>query len=333
MLRKALASVRMHLSGRIPFARVSDIADDRLPQAARARGRDGYVKVRHLRLHYFDYGGGGEVAVALPGLVQTARAFDAIAPVLVPHVRLLAFDLRGRGESDWASPGSYQINEYLLDLKASLSALGLQKVALIGTSLGGFVAMLYAAANPLKVTRLVLNDCLAGGNLGGIFGAAKRTARAPSEFADLDAAKAWFLAEREGLERLDGHALTSWVSHYLTPTSRGGLGFRCDPVVIRLAETAADNLMRQLGPGMELHREELMWQWIKRLTMPVLLLRGSLSQVVLPSTAARLLRELPSARCVEVAGVGHSPTLYEPEAQAAVGDFFGVPSPLAELRL
>jgi pimeloyl-ACP methyl ester carboxylesterase len=69
---------------------------------------------------------------------------------------------------------------------------------------------------------------------------------------------------------------------------------------------------------------ELAWEQARRLTMPLLILRGALSEVIAHETAERLTRLLPNARCVEVAGVTHSPTLYEEEAQLALREFFGI---------
>src|SRR5262249_25568643 len=62
-------------------------------RASGSRRHDGYVNVGNLKLHHVDYGGTGEVVVALHGFIGTAQAFDHLAPLLVPHVRLIALDL------------------------------------------------------------------------------------------------------------------------------------------------------------------------------------------------------------------------------------------------
>lgn len=286
---------------------------------------DRYVVTRSLRLHYVDYGGDGEVVVALPGWVRTARAFDSIAPVLAPHVHLLALDFRGRGSSDWGPPGQYRIFNYLLDLQHFVNGLGLDKFALIGTSLGGLLAQLYATAHPKRVSRLVLNDWSFGASLEGILRVMKRYTRAPAEFANLDDAKAWFLARRDGLDRLDPETLTRWVSCDLTPTPAGGLRFNCDPALIQPNKEA--RLDTRLGRVVLGSMDSwVAWELVKRLNMPLLILRGGESEVISKASVERLLRILPTATCVEVAGVGHAPTLYEPEAREAVREFFGIPS-------
>jgi pimeloyl-ACP methyl ester carboxylesterase len=287
--------------------------------------RDGYVNVAGLRLHYLDYGGGAEAVVALHGFLQTAHAFDAIVPVLVPHLRLLALDLRGRGDSGWGPLESYDWRHYVMDLRGFLDALGLRRFALIGTSQGGMVAMMYAMAHPNRVTRLVMNDTSLNMNRAGVVRAAQRAAEAPLEFANLEEATAWFLERRDWLARLDAQTLARWVGHYLTPTPTGGLRFKCDPVIRQRARMMRDQVSDQVPWS---HRW-VVWEQARRLTMPLLLLRGARSDVVPRESAWQMVQALPAARWVEVSGVGHAPTLYEPEAQAALREFFGVPSPSA----
>jgi pimeloyl-ACP methyl ester carboxylesterase len=287
---------------------------------------DRYVTVRGLRLHYVDYGGNGPAVVAIPGLIQNAHAFDAIAPLLFPHFQLLSLDLPGRGGSDWGPASCYRFGEYLLDLRAFLNALALSRAALIGTSMGGVIARLYATAHPERVTHLVLNDCAIGGDLAGVYQVATRPARAPQKFANFSEALDWFLSERNGLERLDQNSRRRWVRHFLHEAPGGGLRFNCDPLVIRLAIRGARQLCAAEGSQSLLTRQAVQWEQARRLTMPVLLLRGGLSEVVAPNVVERFIRVVPRARSVEVPGVGHSPTLYEPEAQQALASFFGIDS-------
>jgi len=283
--------------------------------------RDGYVDVPGMRLHYIDYGGDGEAVVALHGLVQNAHAFDGIAPALVPHVRLVALDVRGRGASNWGPPDSYRWCYYLNDLRAFVRALGLTTFSLVGTSMGGALALLYTIAHPQRVTRLVLNDTGLNNDKAGAARVAGRIALAPSDFADLDEAIGWSLRTRKGFNRLPPHAQAAWVSHYLTPTPAGRLRFNCDPVLIRRAKF----IPPQFGPHVRpwSHRK-VVWDQVRRLATPILLVRGELSEVV-PRESAELMAEmLQDTSWAEVPGCGHAPTLYEPEAQAALRKFFRV---------
>jgi pimeloyl-ACP methyl ester carboxylesterase/glyoxylase-like metal-dependent hydrolase (beta-lactamase superfamily II) len=287
--------------------------------------RDGYVTVAGLKLHWLDYGGEGETVVALHGLLQNARAFDAIAPLLVPKFRLVALDLRGRGDSSWGPHDAYQWRYYLFDLNGFLDSLGLERFAVLGTSLGGTLGMIYAMGHANRVTRLVMNDTSLNTNRAGVVRACQKHARAPADFANLEQAIDWFLSHREGLHRLSPPILARWVSHYLTTTPTGALCMKCDPIIIKHAL-----MMQPRVEGVPWSHRWVMWEQARRLTMPFLLLRGELSDVVPVESAREMVKEMANARCVEIPGVGHSPTLYEPEAQAALAEFFGVSVPATE---
>jgi esterase len=282
--------------------------------------KDGYFRVGGLRLHYLDHGGTGEPLVAIHGLLQNAHSFDGIASVLAPRVRLLALDLRGRGDSEWADGDNYKVRHFLIDIYSFIRAMGLTRFALIGTSMGGMLAMLYAMAHPDQVTRLVLNDIALNTSHAGVVRTLRRIASIPMEFATLDEAADWVRQrwERSGKP----HRLTAeqWVNQNIerTPT---GFRLKCDPAIIRQASLVTD----EPGPEGDWSRRRELWSEIHRLTMPVLLLRAGLGDVVLPESAEQTIQALPQARCVEIPGVGHSPTLYEPEAHAALCEFFGVP--------
>ncbi|MGW2279579.1 alpha/beta fold hydrolase [Streptomyces sp. NPDC001770] len=94
--------------------------------------------------------------VLLHALGEDASDWDAVAPVLARHRRVHALDLRGHGRSDW--PGTYSLELMRDDVLGFLDALGLDRVELVGHSLGGIVAYLLAQEHPQRVHRLVLED-------------------------------------------------------------------------------------------------------------------------------------------------------------------------------
>lgn len=87
---------------------------------------------------------------------QDAIDWDPVAPVLARSRRVYALDLRGHGRSDW--PGDYSLELMRADVLRFLDTLGLGRVDLIGHSLGGIVAYLFAEDHPQRVNRLVLED-------------------------------------------------------------------------------------------------------------------------------------------------------------------------------
>jgi 3-oxoadipate enol-lactonase len=94
--------------------------------------------------------------VLLHALGEASSDWATVAAALAPAWRVYAPDLRGHGESDW--PGSYTIDQLTADLAAFIDALGLDRVTLVGHSIGGPPAYLYAARYPGRVARLVLEE-------------------------------------------------------------------------------------------------------------------------------------------------------------------------------
>ena len=97
--------------------------------------------------------------VCLPGLTRNSRDFTALATHLADRYRVLTPDLRGRGRSQWDSnPANYHPGTYYQDILKLLAEFTSGRVAIIGTSLGGILAMLLASTASQRVAGIVLND-------------------------------------------------------------------------------------------------------------------------------------------------------------------------------
>lgn len=94
--------------------------------------------------------------VLVHALGEASLDWALVAAALAPAWRVYAPDLRGHGASDW--PGSYTIEWLTADLAAFIDALGLDRVALCGHSIGAAPAYLYAAGHPGRVACLVLEE-------------------------------------------------------------------------------------------------------------------------------------------------------------------------------
>src|SRR5713101_3016806 len=132
----------------------------RLPRMSFVTAQDG------LKLHVQEWGSRAAPAlpvVCLPGLARTVADFEPLATALsgdskAPH-RVLARDSRGRGKSQYdGNPANYNLRVELADLLAVLTALEIPQAAFVGTSRGGILAMLLAAARPTAIAGCVLND-------------------------------------------------------------------------------------------------------------------------------------------------------------------------------
>ncbi|MCM4077891.1 alpha/beta fold hydrolase [Paractinoplanes hotanensis] len=115
------------------------------------------VDVDGGRLRVCRWPGDGPVVLAAHGITANALSFAALAEALAGRVELVAPDLRGRARSS-GLPGPYGMAAHAADLIAVADHLGLQRVALAGHSMGGFVVAATAAGHPGRVTGVLLID-------------------------------------------------------------------------------------------------------------------------------------------------------------------------------
>jgi len=263
-----------------------------------------------LRLHYRDYAGEASrpPIICIPGLTRNARDFEGVAERLAGKWRLICVELRGRGESAYAKdPMSYVPLTYLQDLEALIAELKLERFVLFGTSLGGLMTMLLAAAGNERIAGALLNDIGPDLETRGLETIRAYVGRSHNWPTWLHAAR--FLAEAQG-DRYPDWEIDQWLVYAkrlckLTPQGRVVLDYD-----MRIAEPFK-------LPGGEAGFD--LWPAFGAMkNIPTLLLRGGLSDLLSEETMARMQAENPALQAVTVPRVGHAPTLDEPEAVAAI---------------
>ena len=150
-------------------------------------------------MRYVEWGAADAPAiVALHGLRSFAYTWEPVALPLADRFRIIALDQRGRGQSDWDPQRRYYAEHYVRDLEALVDHLDLARFVLIGHSMGGSNAFVYAGAHPERLAGLVIEDMGPGASAGGA--GAERIRRellaTPMRFADWDAAVAFWRSQR-----------------------------------------------------------------------------------------------------------------------------------------
>ena len=272
---------------------------------------DKYVQLNGLRLHYRDFGSEGSPALLfMHGLTGNAHCFDHVAPEFVATHHVLALDFRGHGDSEWHSDGDYAFQRQLSDTIAFLEALGVSKVSLIGSSLGGAVAMVLGAIKPDLVERIVLNDIGPEINLPEPDEAAEALNLLEQQFTDATEALEYYRRCYPPARILPDTIATEFVRNSLRVTEGGSLRWKADPRVQAVAPTSSTSAS---SPGM--------WPLFDAVKAPILVIRGAESETLLASTVAKMVSRRSGVRAVEVPGVGHTPWLSEPTALAALREF------------
>ena len=238
---------------------------------------DRFVSVNGLRFHYVDWPNDqGPALVALHGISSQARMWDGLAAAIGDRWRLVAPDLRGHGQSEWAA--DYSPLRMAEDVAQLVTHLGPSKFNLIGHSMGGRVAMLYAGMHPDAIERLVISDI--GPDRSGAPPALPRR----REFATIDEA-------RDEVKRLRGTApTTDALRHNLRQREDGRWVWRYDP-----------ELLTKRSP---VDRDRF-WSALRNMPAPVLVLRGANSTVLSRSSAETMVAAIPHGSLVEIAGTGH----------------------------
>ena len=125
---------------------------------------EGWIKTSQLRMHYLDWGSpaasaerSGTAVLALHGLASSCHWYDLVMPHLVDSYRCIAPDQRGHGQTD-QPPAGYDWQSVATDVIEALDLLSLDRVAVLGHSWGGYVALSVAAKYPERVSSLALID-------------------------------------------------------------------------------------------------------------------------------------------------------------------------------
>jgi pimeloyl-ACP methyl ester carboxylesterase len=252
------------------------------------------------------------VLLCLHGLMRNSRDFEELATRLAARYRLIVPDVRGRGLSA-RDPDSnnYQIPVYLADVLRLLSGLGAARVTVIGTSMGGLMAMLLAATQPALVSGIVLNDV--GPEI-----------------------------ERAGLERIRGYAgkaapVGSWAEAIAQVRSTYGQAWpglsdeRWEKIVRfsyranaqGVPEVDADPHIAELLGNSQAAAPDL-WPLWGALKVPILAIRAAHSDILSAATLERMQRTKLDLRVLTVPDRGHAPLLDEPECVAAIDEFLAI---------
>jgi pimeloyl-ACP methyl ester carboxylesterase len=251
--------------------------------------------------------GGRTPILCLPGLTRTAEDFDGLAERHQGTRRVLALDHAGHGESGRAaSPARYRIEESLRDVLDAMAALHCRRAVIVGTSFGGILAMILGVLRPTVIAGVVLNDVgpvLQPVALGHVQGFVGHDPALPG----LDAAVA-HLQQALPPMVMDAEAWRRFAAGTYRPGPDGAWHPRWD---IRIAQAmTAGGQLPDLWPAFNALAH-----------VPLLLVRGALSELLAEDTAERMRQARPDMRFVEIAATGHSPTLEEPAAVAALDAF------------
>jgi pimeloyl-ACP methyl ester carboxylesterase len=266
-----------------------------------------------LRLYYRDYPNVSPQppVLCLPGLTRNSRDFAPLATHISETRRVICPDLRGRGKSQYDPEWrNYHPGKYAEDLWLLLDALQLGEVVVVGTSLGGWLAMLLNHQRPGRVAGTVMNDIGPETDPTGI-ARVVATAGLLDIVNDLDEAI-------EQAKSVYSIAFPDWSDAqwraYTESTYRQLEDGRLDLNFDRNIGHAA----REGVSGLDVDPWTLFEDLAK---VPTLLIHGVLSDILTGPIIKKMRQQKPDLQVVPVRNRGHAPLLDEKEAVDAIATF------------
>lgn len=257
-----------------------------------------FIQVAGVRLHIRDTGPrDGPAVLLIHGFGSSLHTWEAWAPLLENRFRLVALDLPGFGLTGPDPTGDYSDERSVAVLVALLDRLGIGQAAVVGSSMGGRIAWRFAAAEPGRVSKLVLMAPDGFASFGREYG--RTPERLPWLMRLLP-----YTAPKPLLERTMRNA-------YAVP------GILTDAVVERyhamlLAPGVRRAILDRVLQTRLLQPEPI----LATIRAPVLLLWGERDGAVPATHAVNYEQALPDARIVILPGIGHVPMEEAPEASA-----------------
>jgi proline iminopeptidase len=244
-----------------------------------------------------------------PGLSHAYMMQNDLWQRVAAHRLVILYDQRGTGASKHMQPNAPQsMDAQVADLEAIRNALALERIAVLGDSYGGMIAMAYAAAHPEHVSRLILSDSPAPSwktmvhLLPEVFPDREEQGEAEGKklAADPEAAAQTGLVNHMKMMFYSPEMRDTYVAHM------GDLGFV--PAVGQAVQKATENL--DLTPK------------LAGFHFPTLVMTGRYDMNVAPLTAWRMAHAIPGAQIVFFEKSGHLPAFEEPEKYLKILDTF-----------
>jgi pimeloyl-ACP methyl ester carboxylesterase len=277
-----------------------------------------YLQCHGFNIHYTAWGDASlPVVIAWHGLARTGRDFDALAEQLAAHYRVICPDTIGRGLSQWshAPQNDYSFAIYARITLDLVEALKIEKAHWIGTSMGGALGLVCAAAIELpafkgRIQSLVLND-IAPEISPAAVDRIKAYAGEPPAFDTVPELEAFF---RQAYAPFGFQTDAQWT--HLTETSTRRLPDG------RVTPHYDSNITQQFFREVP---EYPMWNEYDALDIPVMVMRGANSDLISPDTLQAMHTRGPGSkgllRTEEIPGCGHAPALNVPAQWQLVMDF------------
>ncbi len=272
------------------------------PRSFHLQGADGH------QIHLLQWSQEGVPLIFVHGFGNTAHIWADAAPILAPYYHVLALDQRGHGDSDHDPEHRYHYEDLARDLEAVTEKLEIDRFVLVGHSLGGRTAMVFAGRNPGRLAGLVIVDT-------GPEHDARGTSRIRQEVEQRGDGS---VASLEEYERILAHnfpvsspaVLKRMAQAELKQREDGRWERKLDPTFF----PARANMDEAAMAAQEEEMKTKLWDILEKIECPTLVVRGAASDILGPEIADRMVDEaLPNGELAVVGQSAHSVMTDNPE--------------------
>lgn len=265
-----------------------------------------------LKLHYRDYAGpkgSGKLPVlCMHGLTRNARDFSALADHLSQTRRVIVPEMRGRGMSDYApNSDTYNPVQYVADVERLLTEEGIEQFVVVGTSMGGLMTIMLAHAKLGRIAAVVMNDIGPEIESSGVERISGYVGQGGSYPTWIHAAKSLSSVHGGAFPDYDLEQWLEMAKRTLVVSQNGRISYDYDMAIAEPFSKPGNAAPSNLWLAFEALRD-----------VPMVLVRGELSDLISPATVKQMEARNPAMSVVTVPRVGHAPSLDEPEARTAI---------------
>ncbi|WP_342468860.1 2-succinyl-6-hydroxy-2,4-cyclohexadiene-1-carboxylate synthase [Ureibacillus sp. FSL K6-3587] len=243
-----------------------------------------------------------ETIVLLHGFTGSTKTWHRVIEHLPSSIKIVTIDLLGHGKTESPKdPSRYTMIEQVKDLEEIFHQLDLHDFTLLGYSMGGRVALSYAARFPKRIKRLILESASPG-----LRTEEEQAARRQSDESLADEIEEkgihWFVEKWENIPLFASQKTLPAEVRQAVREER-----------LSQSETGLANSLRGMGTG----AQASLWRKLIRLSMPVFLITGELDQKFV-HIAEQMVDQLPNAQHLIVPNAGHSIHVENPEQFATI---------------
>ena len=260
-----------------------------VPFAAESKPTDKNIQINGMNFHYLEWGDAANPTILmLHGNSQQAHSWDFVSLALSDKYHVLAMDQRGHGDSDWAPEADYLIDSFQRDIDGFVEAMGLDKFVLFGHSMGGRNSYVWASRHPGALKALVIVDT---GPVNARRGQ-DRMARFRELPDELDSFEEFAQRVIEYTGRSRAQVLGA-LQYSIRQRSDGKWIWK------------ADKIWRTPGRRETGYTSDQLWDCVRKLECPTLVVRGGNSDVFPVETMQQMEEIIPGCETVTISGAGH----------------------------